>query len=98
MAWLSSKWLSSAGSAILSRAVASLTSQSRYMWLLRVQGGAEYDGTNLTTSATWEPTHPLPNDNPRELLELDRPLERPLTEEPLLAVKIIRYIALVEDS
>ena len=27
----------------------------------------------------------LPNDDPRELLELARPLERPLTEEPLLA-------------
>ena len=65
------------------------------MWLLHVQGGAEYDGTNLITSATWEPTHPLPNDNPCELLELDCPLECPLTEEPLLAVIMIRYIALV---
>ena len=68
------------------------------MWLLCVQGGAEYDGTNLITSATWEPTHPLLNDDPHELLELDHPLKRPLTEEPLLAVKIIRYIALVKDS
>ena len=78
--------------------ISTVTSQSRYMWLLHVQGGAEYDGTNLTTSATWEPTHPLLNDDPCELLELDCPLECPLTEEPLLAVKIIRYIALVKDS
>ena len=39
----------------------------------------------------------LLNDNPLELLELDHPLEHPLTEEPLLAVNIIRYIALVKD-
>ena len=79
-------------------AISIVTSQSRYMWLLHVQGGAEYDGTNLITSATWEPTHPLLNDDPCELLELDHPLEHPLTEEPLLAVNIIRYIALVKDS